>query len=385
MVVGTTVFSAVSVSVWLVIGLGHTTGRVKESVAERPSSTVANTPVAAPTPAFAWTPYPGKPSASPYVPPATAQVESTVKAPPPLIVTYDMSEKITATSPARYIARNYQGQVVGSITIDQAAQAAGVLVSPDGSKLLIGDLVFSIYGHELADLYSATYPNALVQPIWADDSNHLCGIASGNSTGQVRGALLEFSAAGGMRIIAQLGPLSGTGGGWSVLACSPTADRAVVWQQQGSHSEILVMRLSTGQLLATYDGGASGDGPGAASHNGSFVAINGSDGVTILNTVTGRQVATVSRWGNTMGYPAIGQALAFSWDGSRLLLQSDIAQGGPYWIVAWSTNTNLVTSQSMSLANVMPLIRGATMFIQDPTSPYTAYLLENNGGVSQVP
>jgi hypothetical protein len=85
-----------------------------------------------------------------------------------------------------------------------------------------------------------------------------------------------------------------------------------------------------------------------------------------------------------MGYPAIGEALAFSWDGSRLLLQSDIAQGGPRWIVAWSTNTNLVTSQSMSLANVVPLVGGATMFIQDPTSPYTAYLLENSGSLIQV-
>jgi hypothetical protein len=385
-IVGTAVFAAVSVSVWLAIGLGHRTGAETASVATQPSSAVATTPVASPTPAFAWTwtPYPGKPSASPYVPPATAQVVSTVKAPPPLIVTYDMSEKITATSPARYIARNYQGQVVGSITIDQAAQAAGVLVSPDGSKLLIGDLVFSISGHELANLYSATYPNALVQPIWADDSDHLCGIASGNSTGEVRGALLEFSADGGFRTVAQLGPLSGTGGGWSVLACSPTSDRAVVWQQHGSLSQILVMRLSTGQLLATYDGGAAGEGPGAATHNGSFVAINGSRGVTILNTATGRQVATVSRWGNTMGYPAIGEALAFSWDGSRLLLQSDIAQGGPRWIVAWSTNTNLVTSQSMSLANVVPLVGGATMFIQDPTSPYTAYLLENSGSLIQV-
>ncbi|MHB8332133.1 MAG: hypothetical protein ACYDEA_08050 [Candidatus Dormibacteria bacterium] len=292
---------------------------------------------------------------------------------------------MTVSSPVRYIARNYRGQVVGSITINQAAQAAGVLVSPDGSKLLIGDLVFNTYGHELADLYSARYPDALVQPIWADDSDHLCGIASGNSTGEVRGALLEFSASGGFRTVAQLGTLSGTGGGWSVLACSPKSDRAIVWQEDGSHSEILVTRLSTGQLLARYTGAAPGYGPGAATHDGSLVAINGAQGVTILNTVTGMQVATVTRWGNMMGYPSIAEALAFSWDGSRLFLQSDIAQGGPRWIVAWSTNTNLMTTQSMSLANVVPLTRGATMFIQDPTSPYTAYLLESNGSLSQVP
>ncbi|MGC8473160.1 MAG: hypothetical protein ACP5PW_01960 [Candidatus Dormibacteria bacterium] len=310
---------------------------------------------------------------------------STVDAPPPLIVTYDPRQELSVNSPVRYIARNYQGQVVGTITIDQAAQAAGVLISPDGSKLLIGDLVFNVYGHELANLYNQTYPGALIQPIWADDSDHLCGIASGNSTGQVRGALIEFSASGGYRKVAGLGPIQGTSGGWSVLACSPSSDRAVVWQTGGGPNEILVLRLSTGQVLASYYGGAPGYGPGAASHDGSLVAVNGAAGITILNTVTGRQVGTVTRWGTAMGSPSIAEALAFSWDGSRLLVQSDIAQGGQRWIVSWNTNTTLVSPQDDALVGAVPLASGAVMFLQDPTPPYTAYLLEGTGTLVPVP
>ncbi len=384
---GTAVFAAVAVLVWLAIGLGpggHGSGPDPGSVALHPTTTATRTPAATATPTFTWTPYPGKPQAPPYVPPATAQVVSTVKAPPPLIVTYDTSQKMTTTSAVRYIARNYRGQIVGSITIDQAAQAAGVLVSPDGSKLLIGDLVFNIHGHELANLYSPMYADALIQPIWADDSDHLCGIASGNSTGKVHGALLEFSAHGGFRTVAQLGPLNGAGGGWSVLACSAMSDRAVISQVDGSQSEILVLRLSTGQRLATYDGGASIYGPGVASHDGGLVAINGARGITILNTVTGRRMGTVTRWGDSMGYPSIAEALVFSWDGSRLLIESEIAQGGPRWIVSWSTNANLMTPQDMSLADAVPLISGATMFVQDPAPPYTSYFLGSSGTLTQV-
>ena len=351
----------------------------------RVRTTTGSGTVVTPTPAFSQTPYPGKPEASPYVPPARAQVVSTVDAPLPLIVTKDPSQQLSGNSPVRYIARNYQGQVVGSITIDQAAAAAGVLVSPDGSKLLIGDLVFNVYGHELANLYNPTYPEALVQPIWADDSDHLCSAASGNSTGQVRGALIEFSASGGYRKVAGLGPIEGTSGGWSVLACSPSSDRAVVWQTGGGPNEILVLRLSTGQVLASYYGGAPGFGPGAASHDGSLVAVNGAAGITILNTVTGRQVGTVTRWGTAMGSPSIAEALAFSWDGSRMLVQSDIAQGGQRWIVSWSTNTTLVSPQDDALVGAVPLASGAVMFLQDPIPPYAAYLLEGTGTLVPVP
>lgn len=336
-----------------------------------------------PSPTYSWTPYPGKPSSVPYVPPATAQVVSTVTASPPLVVTYDNSQRLTTTSAVRYIARNYAGKTVGTISIDQAAQAAGVLVSPDGSKLLIGDLVFDIHGHELANLYSTTYADALVQPVWADDSDHLCGVASGNSTGELRGVLLEFSASGGVRTVAQLGPSSATSGGWSVLACSPASDRVVIAQEEGAQSEVLVLRLSTGQVLASYPGPAPGFGV-VANHDGSLLAIDGAQGITIRNTNTGRRMATLVRRADVNGSSVIAESLLFSWDGSRLLIESDIAQGGPRWIVAWSTNTNLATTQSMSLADVVPLLGGATMFIQDPSAPYTAYFLQANGTLIKV-
>jgi hypothetical protein len=314
-------------------------------------------------------------------------VISTITAPAPLIVVQDPSQQPTGSSPVRYVARNYQGQVVGTLTIAPELQAEGVMVSPDGSKLLIGTLVFDVYGHQLADLYSAADASALTQPMWGDDSEHICGISWSNNAGVVTGTLLEFSISGGAQTVAELGPLTGSQSGWSVLACSPTADRVVVWQNNGSQAELLVIQLSSGQVVATYPGSASEYGSGAASHDGSLVAIDGSSGITILNTVTGEQVGTVVQLGNVGVSPFIGDALAFSWDGTRVLVQSAIAQGGPRWIVAWATNTDLVNSQTsgVGLTDVTPLTSGATMFIQDTGSPYTSYLLEDNGTLQALP
>jgi WD40 repeat protein len=369
---GAVVFAAIAAPLGLVIWLGHHEG----GPSQHPAAQVSAAPSAAPSPA--------KPSSPASTPTPTAQVVSTITAPAPLIVTYDPSEQLTLSSPVRYIARNYQGQVVGTLTINPAtAEANGVLFSPDGSKFLIGGgVVFDVYGHQLADLYSAVDASALTQPMWGDDSEHICGIAS-DGTGT--GSLLEFSVSGPARTVAQLGPLTGSQSGWYLLACSPEADRAVVWQSDGSQAELLVIRLSSGQVVATYP--ASEDGAGAASHDGSVVAIDGPSGITILDTVTGRQLATVVRWGDVGITPFIGEALSFSWDGSRLLVQSAVAQGGPRWIVAWATDRDLVTNATpgVDLVDVSPITSGAIMFIQNPLSPYAAFLLENNGTLQALP
>jgi hypothetical protein len=145
--------------------------------------------------------------------------------------------------------------------------------------------------------------------------------------------------------------------------------------------------LSSGQVAATSPGSASEYGSGAASHDGSVVAIDGPNGIAILNTVTGQQVANVVRWGTVMGSQLIGDALAFSWDGTRLLVQSDTAQGGPRWIVAWATNTDLVNTQTsgVGLGGVIPLTSGAAMFIQDAGTHYDTYFLESDGTLQALP
>ncbi len=385
-------FVVVAAALGLVIGLGrggpapgqHAAAQVSPTATPAASSTATATAAAEAT----ATPYPGKPPAPPYTPPPTAQVTSTVTAPAPLIVTYDPAQQMTVTSPVSYVVRNYQGVLVGTVTVDQAAEANGVLASPDGSKLLVGSrLVFDVYGHELSDLYTAADVSALTQPIWADDSEHLCGTTYDDSAGVVMGALLEFSASGGYRTVADLGPLAGSGSAWLALACSPGSDRAVVWQSDDSQSEYLVIRLSTGQVVATYPGSTSDQGPGAASHDGTYIAIDGADGITILDTVTGHELASVVRWGESEGYQLIGEALAFSWDGSRLLVESDIAQGGPRWIVAWASDTDLVTADQTlnSLGAVIPLASGPTMFIQGTGSPYGAYFLGSDGTLQALP
>jgi hypothetical protein len=86
-----------------------------------------------------------------------------------------------------------------------------------------------------------------------------------------------------------------------------------------------------------------------------------------------------------MGSPSIAEALAFSWDGSRLLIQSDIAQGGQRWIVSWNTDTTLVSPQDDAVVGAVPLASGSLMFLQEATPPYAAYLLEGTGNLAPVP
>ena len=162
-----------------------------------PTVTAATLPLQSAPPTLV-TP-PGTQSSS-WTPPATAQVSSTITAPAPLVVTWDPSSEI-GSAPSRYIARDYRGgvvgtltlDVVGTLTLDQYSQAAGVSIAPDGSKLLIGGrLLYDVYGHQLADIYSDDLP----QPIWSDNSSHLCGFTRTANNASSTGVLVEVSTVG---------------------------------------------------------------------------------------------------------------------------------------------------------------------------------------------
>jgi hypothetical protein len=324
---------------------------------------------------------PTKPPATQLNPPPAAEVSSTITAPAPLLVTWDPTSEM-GSAPSRYIARDYQGHTVGTLTLDQTSQAWGVSIAPDGSKLLIaGRLIYDIYGHRLADIYSA----GLTNPIWADDSNHLCGVSGGTGASGT-GAVLEVSAGGVVHEVAHLGP-----GAWFVLACSPGADRAVVSNSTGPITEmtqVVVLRLSTGQVLASYPGWSGS--VAVATHDGRLVAVDDANGISIRDLATGRQLAWIVRWGSQAGFPVIGVAVDFSWDGTRLLVDAGGAGGAthPRYIVAWATNTNVVTNAtagSTQLEVVVPLTRGSTFLVEEPVSPYRAYFLESDGILHRLP
>ncbi len=330
---------------------------------------------------------PVKPSSSWTPSPATAQVSSTITAPAPLVLTWDPTSEV-GSAPSRYIARDYRGRVVGTLTIDQYSQAAGVSIAPDGSRLLIGGrLLYDVYGHRLADIYADDLP----QPIWADDSSHLCGFPGTANNASSTGVLVEVSAVGQVRTVASLGQ-----GGWGVIACSPDADRVVVSDSTGGSTvralKWVVLRLSTGGPIATYPGWSA---IGAvATHDGRLLAVDEASGISIRDMATGQELARIVRWGSQAGYPLIGAAVVFSWDGTRLLIDGGGAGGGfhPEWMVHWATNRNVTTNTGTNpalrgMGDAVPMIPGSAFFLPpgDVTADAAAaHLLTASGSLQRL-
>lgn len=324
--------------------------------------------------------------------PSVPEIVSTIRVGPPLILSY------AGESSAALVAWDAAGNRVGTIEVSPAATDNGCAIAPDGSKMFTGDgKIFDIAGNQLSDVSSfnlsgpgqagCTQPGVagayfLGGPIWADDSEHICGfIGTGQRPGQGTD-LVEVGTNGLGRTIADIS------GGGQLVACSPSADRAVVVQSSGDslatyHTNILVVRLSTGTVEVRLS--VAGDA-GTATHDGRLVAMTGPTGITVFNLATGRPVAHIVRHGDEgsvggvadLGYPDL-----FSWDGSRLLVVADAANGAfhPAWIVSLATDANVLTDAA-SLGSpwldffdgdVVPTLTGAGFFLDarnagDPSS-----------------
>ena len=148
---------------------------------------------------------------------------------------------------------------------------------------------------------------------------HLCEMDAPIG-GPATATLVEFDETGHARVVATLGPTATVTGSWQVLACSPSADRAVVMSANSQSATLIVLHLSTGRVIARHSFGDAAWGIPIASHGGSVVALNEPSGVTIRNSITWAVLGYVVRWGSQEGYPLIGAAVDISWDGSRIVV-----------------------------------------------------------------
>jgi hypothetical protein len=178
---------------------------------------------------------------------------------------------------------------------------------------------------------------------------------------------------------------------WSVIACSPNADRAVLMSESATAVTIVTVRLSTGVLLSTRTFPAGNTFPSAiASHDGRVIALNESSEIDIRDVATWALLARVVRWGNQEGFPVIGVAIMMSWDGSRILVDGGGASGAqhPMWIVNWATDRNVLTTASSpevfagSLGAIIPLTVGSEFLI--PSGDGHTYLLQSMGRLVQI-
>jgi hypothetical protein len=304
-------------------------------------------------------------------------ITSTIIGSPPLILYWIA----TANQSYQLAARTYAGRPAGSLVIPYSDN--GFEIAPDGSRVLDTQQIISVRGSLLGSI-AWTVPTL---PMWADDSAHLCG-ATYNPGGQA--ALVEFDASGTARTVTELGP-SSSQTSWFVLACSPSADSAVVVEQgSGPVATIDVIRLSTGARLGSHV--VTNALSEVASHDGRIIAVNESQGIAIRDVSTWRLLARIVRWGSQAGFPLIGSATIVSWDGSRILIDGGGAGGGfhPMWFVDWATDRNVLTSAAFpgvfagAVGGIVPLAQGSSFFITAGAGGNALYLLHDNGRLERI-
>jgi hypothetical protein len=310
-------------------------------------------------------------------------INSTVSAAGPLALFWTSS---AADGSVTLTARTYSGEPAGELVLPSST--SGYEIAPNGMRVLNGDQIVAVSGEILGTVPGQFFQPTL-PPIWADDSTHLCEVSTPTG-GAATGTFIEFDDTGHARTVATLLPIATTGS-WGVLACSPSADRAVVLQDDGQTSTVIVLRLSTGRVLAEH---SAGDVAAIASHDGSIVALDEPSGVTIRNSITWAILGRVVRWGSQEGYPLISAAVGISWDGSRIILDGGGAGGGfhPEWMVDWATDRTLITNTGatarvLGLDDGIPLTTGTGFFLPPgavASNPDAAYSLEPNGDLKRL-
>jgi hypothetical protein len=259
-------------------------------------------------------------------------------------------------------------------------------------RVLNGDQIVAVSGAVTGTVPGQFFQPAL-PPIWADDSTHLCEVST-PADGAAPGTLIEFDDTGHARVVATLGSILSTTGSWALLACSPSANRAVVLKDYGQTSTLIVLQLSTGRVLAEH---SAGDVAAIASHDGSIVAVDAPSGITIRNSMTWAVLGRVVRWGSQAGYPLMSVAVGISWDGSRIILDGGGAGGGehPEWMVDWETDRTLLTNTGtehpalgfVNFDDAIALTTGTGFFLPPgdvSAVPGGAYILQANGDLKRL-
>lgn len=240
-----------------------------------------------------------------------------------------------------------QPQATTDVAVDWNGGTVGILheqgnigQSPDGSRLLTGagslvDQTGRVVG-QLTSLKGG--------PGWGDDSRQRCFMSTADGalpTGNGEPAWLFTSPIGtaGHRLV-QLGEFGGQSGP-SVLACSPSTDRAVVAEDVIFYvREVWVLQLSTGAVLYHHvyiDGQVASV---VASHDGRYLAelsmLSHGNPIVLGDT----QIRRTSD-GAVLARIPHQRVEGFSWDGSRIVTTPANPSGvaGEVEVVDWQHNS----------------------------------------------
>jgi hypothetical protein len=202
----------------------------------------------------------------------------------------------------RLVAIDWSGKIVGTMYLSQRVHQA-----PDGSLLTGQDNTVIDSGGRVLGPQPLSYGNIA----WAEDSRHYCTVGDGSSLSTSQ--WLEVGVAGQTpRRVVSLGTPLGRGG-FSLLACSISNDRALVADQgMNGNASVRVLALSTGRLIYQH----------YYTETQAISAVGSPDGryfAEVSNMGTGLTIIRRSSDGAIMGRLAPSRVIGFSADGTRLI------------------------------------------------------------------
>lgn len=255
-------------------------------------------------------------------PPAPAAVPgasgvTVLEAPPtgrPLLWFRDDS----TTLPFVLRATDWSGRVLGRLAL--SCGTCGVLPSPDGQRLLIGDQLTADAALGMDRVFSST--GRLISSVdgyeaqWADDGRHLC---TTRARGGVEDLRVIDTNTGRSRVAASfpVAQLAGPNGAAALLGCDVSADRALIAFTSGGLRALMAVRLSTGVPLYTHLEPPVG---GRCACDITTVAVSGDGTLGVENLASGAvrpiDVATGGELPVTRSWYGRGPVIGLSWNGA---------------------------------------------------------------------
>lgn len=283
------------------------------------SATPATTPDAAPTPVPTTAPTTA-PTAAASATPLPSTLTSTVPGGVPVF--WYTSRTGQPNGALRLEALDWSGARRGHLDIpgmalpQDASTGLGILQSPDGERLLLGDTVYSSDGHRLYLLPPGT-PGRVR---WADDSRTICMVSGAPVPGGGGGddnELVVLDGNGTPRSTVSVLGRTGDDALFAVEGCSVTADRVVSYVQVSSAAtEVQVNRLGSNQQLLKQTLCTTG----TCGYNLGNISVSADCRVAAESDMDGHVRIRDLTTGRVRNLSARGGVLQISADGTRLLL-----------------------------------------------------------------
>ena len=234
-----------------------------------------------------------------------------------------------------FIGFDWTGQPRGTVKL--ATPPTGALMAPDGQSFGVGVNAKGGSWQFLDRLGqpagSGSLPGAY-SPMWADDNQHLCAMTVDQSFVYTLWTELPGQNA---RSVVQVARDSGPGQTTvGLAACSFRSDRALaVRTTDGTPSELWVIRLSDGNVLAHHAYPSSALSSVVASSDARYVAesswyANGGSPASgaRISPPAQTQIRRVDDWTVLAGMDGNYSVLSFSGDGTRVLVRTEVTQQG---------------------------------------------------------